>query len=184
MSHVVLLGDSIFDNAAYVGSGPDVIRQLKSMFPTGWRATLNARDGAVIAAIPGQLSERPRDATHLVLSIGGNDLLAEAGVLEEQARSVAEVLDRISVIRHHFQEPYRAMLDRVQREGLATAICTIYEARFPDPALRRRAATALASINDCITREAFSRGFPLIDLRLICDSDDYGGQSSVGMTVR
>lgn len=33
MSHVVLLGDSIFDNAAYVAGGPDVIRQLREMLP-------------------------------------------------------------------------------------------------------------------------------------------------------
>ena len=30
MKHIVLLGDSIFDNAAYVGGGPDVIEQLRS----------------------------------------------------------------------------------------------------------------------------------------------------------
>jgi len=28
MRHVVLLGDSIFDNAAYVHGGPDVVAQL------------------------------------------------------------------------------------------------------------------------------------------------------------
>jgi hypothetical protein len=172
MIHVVLLGDSVFDNGAYVGSGPDVVRQLQTILPSGWRATLNARDGAVIAAMASQLAERPPDATHLVVSTGGNDLLGEAGVLDERARSVADVLDRISAVREAFQERYRAMLDRVQSEGLATAICTIYEARFPDPALRRRAATALTAINDCITREAFSRDLALIDLRLICASDD------------
>jgi hypothetical protein len=29
MKQVVLLGDSIFDNAAYTRGGPDVIRQLR-----------------------------------------------------------------------------------------------------------------------------------------------------------
>ena len=43
MTHAVLLGDSIFDNAAYVASGPDVLRQLSGILPSGWRATLNAR---------------------------------------------------------------------------------------------------------------------------------------------
>lgn len=33
MSHVVLLGDSIFDNAAYVAGGPDVIHQLRERLP-------------------------------------------------------------------------------------------------------------------------------------------------------
>jgi hypothetical protein len=29
MGHVILLGDSVFDNAAYVGGAPDVIAQLR-----------------------------------------------------------------------------------------------------------------------------------------------------------
>ena len=34
--------------------------------------------------------------------------------------------------------------------------------------------TALTVFNDCITREAFARGLPLIDLRLLCDQkEDY-----------
>src|SRR6185436_5966678 len=75
MIHIVLLGDSIFDNAAYVAGGPDVVRQLREILPSGWRATVNALDGAVISDVPQQLKELPRDATHLVLSIGGNDAL-------------------------------------------------------------------------------------------------------------
>ena len=40
--HVVLLGDSTFDNAAYVGRGPDVRTQLQAML-RGSEATLLAR---------------------------------------------------------------------------------------------------------------------------------------------
>jgi hypothetical protein len=35
MAHIVLLGDSIFDNAAYVGNRPDVIQQLRTKIPDG-----------------------------------------------------------------------------------------------------------------------------------------------------
>jgi hypothetical protein len=63
MPHVVLLGDSIFDNAAYVAGGPDVVRQLREILPSGWRASLNARDGAVIADLPQQVQSLPTDAT-------------------------------------------------------------------------------------------------------------------------
>ena len=45
MTHIVLLGDSIFDNQAYVGPGPDVVTQLKAALPAGGRATLSAVDG-------------------------------------------------------------------------------------------------------------------------------------------
>ena len=57
MRHVVLLGDSVFDNAAYVGSDPDVVRQLREALPADWRASLVARDGAVIADLPAQPEE-------------------------------------------------------------------------------------------------------------------------------
>jgi hypothetical protein len=63
------------------------------------------------------------------------------------------------------------MLELVLRINLPTAICTIYDARFPDPRRRRFAATALTVLNDVITRAAFSRGLPLLDLRLISDDD-------------
>jgi hypothetical protein len=55
MKHVVLLGDSVFDNGAYVGGGPDVVTQLRQRLPAGWRATLAAVDGGVIRDIPHQL---------------------------------------------------------------------------------------------------------------------------------
>ena len=35
MAHVVLLGDSIFDNLSYTRGGPDVIRQLRGHVPAG-----------------------------------------------------------------------------------------------------------------------------------------------------
>jgi hypothetical protein len=172
MTHVVLLGDSIFDNGAYVGGGPDVVRQLRARLPPGWRATLCAVDGAVTGGVPAQLARVPADATHLVVSAGGNDALRHAALLDEPARGVAEAVGRLAAVREGFLRDYRAMLDRVLARGLPTAVCTIYDARFPDPARQRLAVTALTLFNDVITREAFARGLPLIDLRLICDRDE------------
>ena len=102
MTHIVLLGDSIFDNAAYVAGGPDVVRQLRDILPSGWRATLNARDGAVIADLPLQLQRLPTDATHLVVSIGGNDALGESGLLDRKVTSMVEALELITEVRERF----------------------------------------------------------------------------------
>ena len=67
-----------------------------------------------------------------------------------------------------------AMLDAVLKLKLPTALCTIYEARYDDPELRKIAAAGLTLFNDIILREAFARGLPVIDLRLIFDDDaDY-----------
>lgn len=127
--NVVLLGDSIFDNKAYVGDGPDVIKQLSKALPAGATATLAARDGSTTNDIAGQLAAMPKDATHLVVSVGGNNALQEKGLIEEKARSVAEVLDKLAKIEAAFRKSYAAMLDGVLARRLPTAVCTIYEAR-------------------------------------------------------
>jgi hypothetical protein len=172
MKHIVLLGDSVFDNAAYVGSGPDVVRQVRELLPEGWRASLSARDGAVIADIPSQLLSLPDDTTHLVISVGGNDALMRSGVLDEGAVSVASAIEKLAVVRESFRQAYAAMLEQTRSRGVATAVCTIYEPRYPELQRRRLAATALTLLNDAITREAFARGLTLMDLRLICDLDE------------
>ena len=175
MAHVVLLGDSIFDNGAYVRRGePDVVAQVRAKLPVGWKATLCAVDGAVTAGVAHQLSRMPSDASHLVLSVGGNDALRNSGILREQARSVAEVITKFADVRDEFARNYRAMLDTLLEWRLPMAVCTIYDARFPDPQEQRLVVTALSIFNDVITREAFARRLHLIDLRLICDQpDDY-----------
>jgi lysophospholipase L1-like esterase len=172
--HIVLLGDSSFDNAAYVAPGDDVLAKLQARLPAGAEATLAAVDGGVIRDLERQLRAVPAGATHLVVSVGGNDALARSGILQEPARSVAEVLDRLSGIRETFLADYRAMLDAVLARRLPTAVATIYEARFPEPAARRIGATALAVLNDLIIREAAVRGLPLLDWRsLFSDDADY-----------
>jgi hypothetical protein len=172
MKHVVLLGDSIFDNKRYVGDGPDVIDQLKADLPSGWTASLNAVDGSTTLDIAGQIERLPSDATHLVVSVGGNDALKHKDLLDEKADSVAEVLDKLGKIKGEFQANYRTMLDGLLAVKLPTALCTIYEARYRDPDTHRIAATGLSVFNDVITREVFARGLPLIDLRLIVTADE------------
>ena len=184
MPHVVLLGDSVFDNGAYVGAGPDVIAQVRERLPTGWTATLAAVDGALIGDVARQMARVPADTTRLVVSAGGNDALMHSGVLAERAGSMAEALDRLRVIATYFEREYGALLETVVARRLPTAVCTIYYPRYPEPVRQRLAVQALAVPNDVILRHAFARGLPVLDLRLICDRDeDYANPiepSSVG----
>ncbi len=171
MAHVVLLGDSVFDNAAYVGRGPEVVQQLRTVLPGGWQATLLAVDGNVIADVARQLERLPVSTSHLVVSVGGNDALRMSGVLERATGSVGGALDLLAEVRERFQAAYRDMLDAVQATTRPTALCTIYDPRYPDPQRRRLAAAALTLLNDVITREAFARGLSLLDLRVLCGED-------------
>jgi hypothetical protein len=171
MGHIILLGDSIFDNAAYVRGGPDVVRQLREVIPLNWKASLLAIDGAVTRGVPSQLSRLPGDATHLVLSVGGNDALGASFVLDQNVRTVAEAVSLLEVAQSRFASDYETTIDAVLARGLPTAVCTIYDTPPSDPN-QRIIRTALAIFNDIITRAAFKRSLPLVDLRLICNEDE------------
>jgi GDSL-like Lipase/Acylhydrolase family len=172
LGHVVLLGDSIFDNGAYVGGGPDVISQLRQELP-GWKCTLLAIDGDIISGVVRQLDRLPADATHLVVSAGGNDALGYSPLLREQPASVGEALLLLGGARDRFDADYLAMLSAVLAEGLPVAVCTVYDT--PPSGLNQPVIKAALSLfNDAITRAAFSRGIALVDLRLVCSEDgDY-----------
>lgn len=173
MTHVVLLGDSIFDNQSYVGQAPDVVRQLRARLGPSWRATLLAADGDVTTDVHRQLDRVPRDATHLVVSVGGNDALGSSSVLAERAGSVAEAVSRLAEEQARFRQTYGRMVEAVAARKLPTALCTVYDTLYPEPQ-RRVVIAGLALYNDVITRAAFARGMPLVDLRLICtEPGDY-----------
>lgn len=174
MPHVVLLGDSIFDNKAYVRGGPDVLEHLEGVLPAGWTATLLARDGAVAGEVPWQLRHLPDDATHLVLSAGGNDALGHVDILDRRATSFGEVLDALASIGQRFEQGYRVMLHQVTAVGLPVTVCTIYNGSLGEPVAQRRATVALTIFNDAILRAAAAAGHPTIDLRLVCgEPEDY-----------
>ena len=169
MSHVVLLGDSIFDNRAYVAPEPDVVHQLRSRLGSGWSATLLAVDGHVTEdVVARQLDRLPDDASHLVISVGGNDALGCSFILNEPARLVAEAVDRLAHVQRTFADRYARMVDAVLDRGLPVALCTIYDANYPEPR-RQFVIAGLTLFNDVISRAAFTHRLPLVDLRLICN---------------
>lgn len=172
--HVVLLGDSIFDNGVYVKPKPAVIDQLKKALPKGWKATLAAVDGDVAADVHAQLEHVPNDATHLVMSVGGNNALQASGVFGLPVKTGAEAFLEISKIRKKFDAEYRATLKAVLALGKPTAVCTIYDPNFAIDVQQQMSICGLAVFNDCITRAAIRAGLPLIDLRvLFTDPQDY-----------
>lgn len=178
MPHVILLGDSIFDNAAYVETGSAVIDHLRQVLPANWDATLLAVDGATTSVIDKQIQRLPDTATHLVVSIGGNDALWMSGNLYPE--SAVDVRESLKKLGEHFQ-PFRTTYDHLIRKlkttRLPLAVCTIYDS-IPD--LELPELTGLCVFNDTISRTAFFHRVPLIDLRVIChEASDYSEVSSI-----
>jgi hypothetical protein len=182
MAHIILLGDSIFDNAAYVPDGLPVIEQVRQCLSnSGDRASLLAVDGDCIHDVPRQLKQLPVDATHLFISVGGNDALRYAGFLRNTSASLSVALQQLASMKTEFSQRYQGMLETVLVLNQPTVICTIYD-QCPtlDPGLRLLAFTALSMFNDCITRQAIQLGLPLIDLRIICsEASDYSSISPI-----
>lgn len=174
MTHITLIGDSIFDNKAYVGRGRSVIEHLQELKPEGWAATLRAVDGSVTGGVSKQVSQVPDETTHVFLSVGGNDALAEIGILNMAVRDSAEVFEELYEVAAAFETRYAQMLREVLRLGLPTTVCTIYYPNYDNAYRQKLAVAALASFNDVIVRQAALRKIPLIDLRLLCDeATDY-----------
>lgn len=184
MPHVVLLGDSIFDNARYTEGGPDVISQVRQVLPIGWRGSLLAVDGATTEDVPSQLQHLPPDASHLVLSVGGNDALMNSSILNTPAASTSESLAVFANVSRGFEKRYRRAVGACRQQPLPLAVCTIYNGCFPDAAFQRLVSTALMVFNDVILRIAIEFGLAVIDLRFLCnEAADYANPiepSSVG----
>ena len=184
MPHIVLLGDSIFDNAAYTGGGPDVVTQFRGLLPAGWTAALAAVDGSRADDVAAQVSGGCANATHLVLSVGGNDALMASGLLDEPVYSSADALRLIGASVREFEARYRAAVAACLARGLPLTVCTIYHGNFADPDYRDRVVVALTAFNDAIVRTACTHGLDVIDLRAVCDQpQDYANPiepSSIG----
>lgn len=176
--HIVLLGDSIFDNALYVPDGPSVIEHFRRILPAGDRATMIALDGATVSSVFRQLERVPDDATHLVLSAGGNDALWMAGnIFAQETTDVRTSLQRIAELLAEFTAEYRQLIRDLRELRLPLVTCTVYDSV---PGLDSSEATGLCVFNDTITRTAFEFGTTLIDLRTICiESSDYSSVSPI-----
>ena len=174
MAHIVLVGDSIFDNGRYTLDQPDVITQVRQLAPQGWQATLLAIDGSTTAEVPSQLQRLPSDASHLVLSVGGNNAIMNAGILNTPVKSSAEALRSLAMIAGDFEVGYRSTVNACRATDLPLAVCTIYNGCFDEPGYQRLISTALMVFNDTILRVAIESKLPVIDLRFICTSkEDY-----------
>jgi hypothetical protein len=174
MPHIVLLGDSILDNGSYVAGGPDVSTQLNQILPGDWCATLLAVDGATCADVRSQLLRLPSDATHLVVSMGGNDALLAEHLLHAPVKSVSEALIVLSKAIDDFERDYRETVQQILQAGLPATVCTIYNVTLGEPAKAQVFKLAVALFDDVIIRTARELGLPVIELRSVCtEPSDY-----------
>lgn len=177
MNHLVLLGDSIFDNRAYVAGAPAVIDQVQRTVPAGWKASLLAVDGDTSVQVPDQINRLPSDCTHLVLSAGGNDAIECLDLMGTPVSNVMGALGTLSKVLAGFEQSYKVLMTELLSLNKPLMVCTIYDSV---PGLVDPLKLALALFNDVIIRNAVSRGVPILDLRMICtEPGDYSTKSPI-----
>ena len=177
MNHLVLLGDSILDNRAYVAGGPAVIDQVQKTVPAGWKASLLAVDGNTSVQVPDQLKRLPSDCTHLVLSAGGNDAIGCLDLMGTPASNLMGALGTLSKMLAGFEQSYKALMSELLSLNRPLMVCTIYDSV---PGLVEPLKLALALFNDVIIRNAVASGVPILDLRMICtEPGDYSIKSPI-----
>jgi hypothetical protein len=171
--HIVLLGDSIFDNAAYTRGAPDVVAHLRVLLPPGWQATLRAVDGATTSGLRQQLHRVPADASHLVIAVGGNDALQNMDLLSLRVTSSAEALVMFAERVSAFEHAYREAIQGAAALGRPTAVCTVYNGAL-EKSIATVARLGLALFNDAILRTAVDLRLDAVELRAICtEPGDY-----------
>lgn len=170
LRHLVLLGDSILDNAPYTTPKPDTAWHLRRLIGERWSVELLARDGARMAEMQEQFVRIDRPST-AVLSIGGNDVTRHVGMLAKPASSAKDVLSELLAIADAFAPRYAAVLDALIPRVERLVLCTIYDVRLEPPEIARLARVPIALLNDRIIGAAAARGLEVIDLRAVCTED-------------
>ena len=205
MNKIYLLGDSIIDNAPYVNKNEkDVVSHLNSMFKCGPQIIINNRavDGHTMKdLLDNQLSDEGlNEATHIVTSIGGNDLLQNISFLQMTSK-LSEVMDKNARIgkwgarelnpsrNKVFEETYFEIIKPMQQEYESIVanlsnyrakllLCTVYEGDLVDSDefsdVIYSSKTMLSIFNDLVYRTAQKYNAEVLELRdIFVTSEDY-----------
>lgn len=167
---VVLLGDG----CAAVGAAVlDVLEEANFASADPRRAVQTlAEDGADLRVTAGQLARVDQDATHVVLSVGGADSLAQRTALASiPAASVAHALSTLARVQRDFEAQYDAVVSSVKAAGFPVCLLIPFDAKFNEESDAAVARAALSMFADVIYRAAGRYGCSVLDLRLLFDDD-------------
>ena len=181
MTSITLLGDSIIDNKTYVSHGEfSVLEHLENI--SNYEYIQVAYDGHTTFDVQNKqlhLStiEKP---SHIVLSVGGNDLLQNLSYLSNGPMS--NVNEAITGIQQHIFEPleqrFETIIEELSSQRANLLICTVYEGdlgrtdEFRD--ISDSSKIMVSSFNDMVYKTANKYNADVLELRhIFTSSEDY-----------
>ncbi len=181
MTFTVLLGDSIIDNKTYVQHGElSVLEHLEHLSNHEFQQL--AYDGHTTKnVISGQInSPMISTSSHLVLSIGGNDLLNNIPFLSEGP--LENINDAIAGVQQYIFKPlikrFETIVEKLSSHRANLLLCTIYEGDLGRSDEYRGVLDSskmmVSSFNDIVYKTAMKYKADVLELRHIFVSpEDY-----------
>ena len=181
MNKVVLFGDSIIDNKSYVSHGEfSVLEHLENI--SNYEYIQVAYDGHTTFDVQNKqlhLSTIVKPS-HIVLSVGGNDLLQNLSYLSKGP--VSNVNEAVSGIQQHIFEPleqrFETIIEELSSQRANLLVCTLYEGdlgrtdEFKD--VLDSSKIMVSSFNDLVYKTAKKYNADVLELReIFISSDDY-----------
>ena len=202
---IILLGDSIIDNKSYILSNElDVTEHLEKLFSNDPNVVIenHAVDGDTML----QLEKNHLDsnlllgATHIVVSIGGNDLLYNISFLQTTSK-LSKVMGKEAMIGkwgakelnpsrnkvfeetyfeiiEPFKKQYETIVANLSNHRANLLLCTVYEGDLVDSDefsdVSNSSKTMVSIFNDIVYRVANKFNADVLELRdIFTSSDDY-----------
>ncbi len=176
---ILLLGDSIIDNAPYVKFGePDVTEQVKRLLPDH-EVIRRAVDGSVTADVIKKQVDELKTDDYIVLSSGGNDALSNIEILDNTEKVTSrQLLNVLWNIRSSFSSKYGPLLEKLSGDQRNVLVLTIYNPAFASNGMEMEdqlaAEAGLSGFNDVIQQQALKHGCDILDIRPLFDNpEDY-----------
>jgi lysophospholipase L1-like esterase len=202
---IILLGDSIIDNRSYVLDGElDVTNHLKKLYAgqPDVSITNNAVDGDTMYDLErNHLDEEElQNASHTIVSIGGNDLLHNISFLQTTSE-LSEVMGKdarigkwgarelnptrnkvfeetyFEIIKP-FTKQYETIVANLSNHRAKLLLCTVYEGDLVDSDefsdVNNSSKTMVSVFNDIVYRTANKYDADVLELReIFVSSEDY-----------
>ena len=203
--NILLLGDSIIDNGSYVHDGElDVATHLKKLYSDQPDVTItnNAVDGDTMYNIEYNHLDTPEveEASHIIVSIGGNDLLHNISFLQTTSE-LSKVMGKdarigkwgrrelnpsrnkvfeetyFEIIKP-FTKQYETIVANLSSHRANLLLCTVYEGDLADSDefsdVNNSSKTMVSIFNDIVYRTANKYCADVLELRdIFVRPEDY-----------
>ena len=203
--NILLLGDSIIDNRSYVLKDElDVTAHLKKLYSDHPNVSItnNAVDGDTMYDLKNNHLDTPdiEEASHIIVSIGGNDLLHNISFLQrtselskimgKDARIGKWGVKELNPSRNRvfeetyfeiikpFKKQYETIVANLSSHRANLLLCTVYEGDLVDSDefsdVNNSSKTMVSIFNDIVYRTANKCGAEVLELRdIFVRPEDY-----------